>query len=135
MVKVFVYGTMKQGFPLHDKGLRSAAFLGWYRTVQRYPMVVGGANYGPMMFNRPGSGLQVWGELYEFDEEQLANADEAEDMGKPGNYRTTMLVELMEGCPKVDAIVYTKSEELAQPRHSGNLYDYQDRRFIPSWAR
>lgn len=135
MAKLFVYGTMKRGFPLHDQGLRDAECLGWHRTVQPYPMVIGGSIFGPMMFEQPGKGFQVWGELYEVDDERLARVDEAENMGLPGNFRTTILIEPMEGGEPTEAIAYTKAEALAEPRHSGYLADYQDRRFVPPWER
>jgi gamma-glutamylaminecyclotransferase len=35
--KVFVFGTLKRGFPLHDQGLSGAKFLGGYKTRKRYP--------------------------------------------------------------------------------------------------
>ena len=37
MNKVFVFGTLKKGFPLHDEGLQTATYLGPYRTVEKYP--------------------------------------------------------------------------------------------------
>jgi gamma-glutamylaminecyclotransferase len=40
MIKLFVYGTLKRGFPLHAVGLTGQRFVGKYRTVINYPMVV-----------------------------------------------------------------------------------------------
>lgn len=42
MHKLFIFGTLKQGFPLHEQGMRDAKYLGAYRTVERYPMFVAG---------------------------------------------------------------------------------------------
>ena len=42
MNKVFVFGTLKKGIPLHEEGLQGATYLGPYRTVEKYPMVVAG---------------------------------------------------------------------------------------------
>jgi gamma-glutamylaminecyclotransferase len=54
--KVFVFGTLKRGFPLHDQGLSDARFLGIYRTRKRYPLLIAGPWFAPMMFNEPGVG-------------------------------------------------------------------------------
>jgi hypothetical protein len=41
MAKLFVFGTLKKGFALHDY-LGGALYLGLYRTVQHYPMLIAG---------------------------------------------------------------------------------------------
>ncbi|WP_234828041.1 gamma-glutamylcyclotransferase family protein [Sinorhizobium fredii] len=64
---VFIFGTLKKGFPLHRRGLAHAAYLGPYRTAANYPMLVAGPWFAPMMFHEPGSGLRVSGELYAID--------------------------------------------------------------------
>lgn len=56
---VFVFGTLKQGFPLHEQGLSSAEYIGTYKTRQRYPMLIAGSRFAPMMFNEPGVGLHM----------------------------------------------------------------------------
>ena len=49
MPYVFVFGTLKHGFPLHEEGLSGAEFLGRCRTVQRYPMLIAGPRFAPMI--------------------------------------------------------------------------------------
>jgi gamma-glutamylaminecyclotransferase len=40
-MRIFAFGTLK-GFPLHAHGLNDAVFLGNYRTVERFPMLIAG---------------------------------------------------------------------------------------------
>ena len=135
MHRVFAFGTLKRGFPLHDRGLTGAVFLGRCRTLDPYPMFVAGTWFAPMMLDQPGIGLRVAGELYEVDDGALALIDRLESIGQAGNLRRTIMVELLDGGERHSAIVYMKSAELAQPAHTGYLEDYQDRRFVPPERR
>jgi gamma-glutamylaminecyclotransferase len=135
MIRLFALGTLKKGFPLHETALGGARCVGAYRTVQRYPMLVAGPWYAPMMLDQPGKGLHVRGELYEIDETRLKAIDAIESIGKSGNLRRAVEVEPLQGGPRVTAFVYMKTGDLAVPVHSGHLEDYQDRRFIPPWCR
>jgi gamma-glutamylaminecyclotransferase len=135
MHRLFVFGTLKRGFALHDAGLRGANCVGDYRTVERYPMLIAGPGFTPMMLHQPGVGLAVKGELYEVDDAQLAALDRLESVGKPGNFRVSLAVERVNGGERCAAFAYVKAPELATPVHSGYLDDYQDRRFIPPSRR
>ncbi|MBZ9850716.1 gamma-glutamylcyclotransferase [Mesorhizobium sp. CA14] len=128
--KVFVFGTLKMGYPLHEQGLSGAAFLGNCRTHERLPMLIAGPRFAPMMFNEPGAGFQVAGELYEVDERILSRLDRLESVGAPGNLRVPVEVEPFEGGTSILAQVYMKSRHLADPVHSGYLAYYNDRRFV-----
>ena len=88
-----------------------------------------------MMLPEPGAGHQVLGELYSVEEHHLERIDAVESVGIPGNLRIEIEVEPMEGGRPQLAFVYVKSPALANPVHSDFLSDYQDRRFVPPWAR
>jgi gamma-glutamylaminecyclotransferase len=135
MTSIFIYGTLKRGFALHDKGLTGAKFLGLFQTVEPYPLYIAKPFYGPMMLDRPGEGLIVQGELYEADEERLALIDQLEDVGQPGSFRSKIRVETAGGGEQIEAVGFMKDESWLEPLHSGLLSDYQDRRFIPPWQR
>jgi gamma-glutamylaminecyclotransferase len=135
MTPIFIFGTAKQGFPQHDAGVADAPCLGPYRTIERYPVIIGGLWYAPMMFDEPGTGLQVHGELYVLDVDQLARLDELESMGTPGNFRRPVRIERIGNRAITTAFAYMKSRALAVPVHSGYIADYQDRRFTPPWER
>lgn len=134
-MKLFVFGTLKRGFALHEKGLAPATFLGGFRTVQPFPMVIAGPWYAPMMINRPGMERRVLGELYEVDTQQLAIVGGLESTGTPGNFRVLIDVAPEAGGSSVEAMVYMKATELAVPLHSTCLNEYLDDRFVPQWQR
>jgi gamma-glutamylaminecyclotransferase len=135
MVQVFIYGTLKRGFPLFDKGLAGETFLGLVQTKHPYPLFIAADFYGPMMLDRPGEGLVVSGELFEVRDEQLPILDQLEDVGEEGSFRTSLLVEPVGGGASLEAIGFMKTEAWLEPLHSGPLGEYQDRRFIPPWER
>jgi gamma-glutamylaminecyclotransferase len=135
MIQLFVFGTLKTRFPLHDRFLGGATYLGAYRTVEKYPMFIAGQWFAPMMVDKPGNGFHVSGELYKIDRARLNEIDAVESVGKPGNFRLSIEVTPIEGSGCGQAFAYVKSEELARPVHSPCLTDYQDRRFIPPWNR
>lgn len=135
MTKVFVYGTLKRGFPFFELGLADADFLGAVQTIQPYPMYIAADFYGPMMLDRPGEGLQITGELYDVEPAAMDRLDELESIGKPGSFRSKIVVEPVGGGVPVETIGYMKTEDWLQPLHSGLIGDYQDRRFIPPWER
>jgi gamma-glutamylaminecyclotransferase len=135
MHRIFAFGTLKRGFPLHEKGLLHARYCGEHLTVQRFPMLVAGPWFAPMMIDQPGTGLRVKGELYEIDDAQLVVLDALESIGQPGNFRRLLEMESLAGGETCMACAYLKSAELAVPAHTGFLTDYQDRRFIPPERR
>jgi gamma-glutamylaminecyclotransferase len=122
--------TLKRGFSLHH-GLSGCGFLGEYRTVERFPMVIAGPWFAPMMFNEPGVGHQVLGELYDVDEPGLVRIDSMESIGQPGNLRVLIDVSPTNESTSSRAFAYMKSRALADPIHSEYLSSYQDHRFIP----
>jgi gamma-glutamylaminecyclotransferase len=135
MAPVFIYGTLKKGFALHNSGLVGAPYLGEFETVHPYPMYIAADFFGPMMLDRPGEGRIIFGELYEADEERLQRLDALEDVGSPGSFRSCLLVRPKGGGLQVDAIGFMKTQDWLNPLHSDHLSDYQDRRFIPPWER
>ncbi|MBY2951200.1 gamma-glutamylcyclotransferase [Rhizobium leguminosarum] len=128
---LFVFGTLKKGFPLHEQGLSRASFLGIFQIRQCYPMLIAGPWFAPMMFNEPGIGHRVIGELYEPDDDTIASLDRLESIGMPGNLRVVLDVEPVAGGPICSALAYMKSRRLAHPVHSTYMRVYEDRRFIP----
>jgi gamma-glutamylaminecyclotransferase len=134
-MNLFVFGTVKKGFALHAPTLDGALYIGNYRTVLPYPMLIAGPWFAPMMLLEPGAGHRVRGELYHVDEAHLRRIDAVESVGIPGNHRIEIEVEPLDGGRPVLAFAYAKSAELATPMHSEFLEDYQDRRFVPPWYR
>jgi membrane protein len=130
MSLLFVFGTLKSGFPLHDRALRGARKLCDCHTVERFPMLVAGPWFAPMMLNEPGTGHQVHGELYDVDPVRLATIDLLESVPEPGNLRVHIEVQTPDG-QTVSAFAYVKSAVMAQPAHTELLDRYMDQRFVP----
>jgi gamma-glutamylaminecyclotransferase len=96
MPPLFVYGSLKEGFPnFHvNQGRRLA---GEFRTRQPYPLYLVDGRL-PCLLPSPGEGLQVQGQLFEVSPEALARMDRLERVGQPGGY-TRELIEVQ----RVDA--------------------------------
>jgi gamma-glutamylaminecyclotransferase len=98
-------------------------------------MLIAGRWFAPMMFDEPGNGSIVKGELYEVDDQTLRNLDLLESIGKPGHFRGLIELEPAAGGDPCIAFAYFKSRSLAKPLHSDFLSTYDDRRFIPPEQR
>src|SRR4051794_15815890 len=90
---IFVFGTLKCGFQLHDRGLGESVCLGAFKTVERFPLVIAGRWFAPMLLHEPGKGERVHGELYEIEHSGLSRLDELESVGRPDNFRYRIVVE------------------------------------------
>jgi gamma-glutamylaminecyclotransferase len=87
---VFVFGTLKQGFP--NFAVNSGRRVGTvFRTLDRHPLLLMGERHVPWMIDSPGLGERVDGELYEVDAAALAAMDELEGVGKPDGYHRKAL--------------------------------------------
>jgi gamma-glutamylaminecyclotransferase len=130
MHRVFVFGTLKRGFPNHE-GMAGLTCLGHYRTVQAYPLVIAGQWFSPVMMPEPGVGHQVIGELYEVDDETLARLDVIESVHLPtGYHRDSIEVVSLDDGSTLDAWVYFKSLARVEQVRSDYLTEYSDNRYV-----
>jgi gamma-glutamylaminecyclotransferase len=84
--RVFVFGTLKQGFPnFHINHGRRVP--GEYATCLAYPLYLVGERRSPWMLDQPGAGLNVHGQLFEVDDAALAQMDVLERVAEPDGYR------------------------------------------------
>ena len=135
--RIFVYGTLKKGFPNHDRYMQSAEKLGDYRTVENYPLFLIGKSYVPCMINAPGQGQQIEGELYEVDDDCLKRLDALERVKKPDGYRRCKIC--LRSVAKRDALTleayaYLIPPQFAQDRRSDclKIYSLEDaKRYNP----
>jgi len=135
--RVFIYGTLKRGFPNHDQWLRGINCLGPHRTVLAFPLLIGGPWYSIQMVPEPGRGLRVSGELYLLDDDGLARLDDLESVGQPSGYtRRQIDVEGLNGDICNNVWCYFKDRALVDPVHSEPLsrYDF-DPRYVPAKLR
>lgn len=130
---VFVYGTLKRGFPNHEL-MAGARFIANALTAERYPMVVQGQFFSPVILPEPGTGHRIAGELWEVGESQLKDLDHIESTHLPTGYiRETISVESQGRT--VAAWVYFKPRDRVTIIHSEPHADYQDRRYVPASLR
>jgi gamma-glutamylaminecyclotransferase len=126
MDQLFVYGSLKEGFPnFHvNRGRRIA---GHFVTTVPYPfyLVDGGL---PCLLNQPGQGLTVRGQVFEVDSAALAAMDQLERLGEPGGYtRERITVQSLDtGATPHEVWVYCQSPAMLQRPgpHIGPLAEY-----------
>lgn len=124
---VFVYGTLKEGFPNHDRYMLQARRVGTFRTRERYRLVLNGDRHSPCMIAGPGRGRRVVGELYEVDRAGLARMDRLERIDFPDGYRRHRIrVDRVDGPPSdaYDVFVYLKAPERVDDPRSEALESY-----------
>jgi len=124
---VFVYGTLKKGFPNHDRYMQQARRMGTFRTWERYRLVLNGDRYSPCMIAGAGRGRRVVGELYEVDPAGLAMMDRLERIDCPDGYRRHRIrVDRVDGPPSdaYDVFVYLKAPEGVDDPRSEALETY-----------
>ena len=83
---VFVFGTLKNGFPNHHY-LVNQILVGEFLTQQAYPLYLVGERYSPWMMDQPGQGMQVCGEVYKVDQQCLQALDRLERISASDGYR------------------------------------------------
>ncbi|URD95905.1 Gamma-glutamylcyclotransferase [Musa troglodytarum] len=93
---VFVYGTLKRGFPnysLLDDLIRDgdATFVAAGRTASPFPLVVGPLSI-PFLIRLPGSGRRVYGEIYTLSPRGLVRVDDLEGTHRGHYERLTLAV-------------------------------------------
>lgn len=127
MHRVFVYGTLKEGFPnFHvNRGLRVP---GDFVTLQAYPLYIVGRSPVPWLVDRPGQGHPVRGQVFEVDDATLVAMDELEMVDQPGWYtRASIRVRAADAqAAPVDVFVYFGSVQRldAVPVHRGPIAEY-----------
>lgn len=132
---VFVYGTLKRGFPNHAY-MDGSTFIADVQTVEPYPLVVGGTWFTPYLIPEKGSGHRVRGELWDVPDERMPALDELESVHLPNGYRRHRIPVSQEKTgTAVDAWTYFRERRHIAVIHSGTLDDYQDRRYVAAEDR
>lgn len=132
MDRVFVYGTLKRGFPNYGAGLTGARFIGRFQSLERYPLVIGGPWFSPNLIDEPGDGHRVFGEIFEVTAACLEILDRIESVHKPNGYKRVKIAVAPEsGGESVDAWVYLKDRVNIEGIHSEPMAEYPlDPRYI-----
>lgn len=128
MARVFVYGTLKQGFRnFHvNRGVRVP---GEFVTAQPFPLYVIGPFGLPWLVHRPGVGHRVAGQLFEVDDEGLAAMDVLERVRDEHWYtRRELAVRPASGGEPSLALAYFGSAVrlASETIHHGPLVEYTE---------
>ena len=137
MHNVFVYGTLKRGFPNHATGMKSTAFVGRFRTCGRFALVLTGPWYSPVMIDEPGVGHRVAGEVFAVGDAELGTLDRLEGTDLPSGYhRTQIEVENIETGAVMKAWTYVKRRAQIEVVLSAPMDEYSiDPRYVPPSRR
>jgi len=124
--RVFVYGTLKQGYPnFHiNEGRRVG---GDFVTVERFALWVLVEGGLPWLMPEPGEGEHVTGQVYEVDDASLARMDVLEQIDEPGWYlRQRIRVVPAGGGEVIEPWVYFGDSQrgAAAPKRFGPLAEY-----------
>lgn len=127
LLQVFVYGTLKRGFPNHAACMIEAEFVGLGDTLIPYPLVIGGRWHSPCLIDEPGSGLRVRGELFRVEQPALVMLDQFESCDKPTGYLRKSLDIVIQGeTAPIQAWTYLKPRDRIDGIHSDALAEYLD---------
>lgn len=114
---VFVYGTLKRGFPNHARHMARATLVGVFRTRERYRLVLNGERFSPCLMAGAGQGHHVAGEVYAVDAEALTQMDRLERIHRPDGYRRHRIdVVPVEGPPTESCEVFAYLKDPAGVR-------------------
>jgi len=108
---VFVYGTLKEGFPNFsiNTGIR---IPGVFITKDHYPLYLVGENYVPWLMVQPERGERVSGQVFTVDRSTLLAMDRLEDIAEPDGYRRLKIqVVHTETLNEMTAFAYMKPQE------------------------
>ena len=127
MHKLFVYGSLKEGFPnFHvNQGRRLA---GDFVTAQPHAFWLIRGQL-PCLLPADGTGHAVVGQLFEVSDAALAAMDQLERVGQAGGYQRAKIGVQRRGTPNAEpitAFVYLQDPALlAQPgEHDGPIAEY-----------
>jgi gamma-glutamylaminecyclotransferase len=89
MTPIFVYGTLKRGFPNYSEQRLGAFYDGDGMTVERYALVIADRYYVPVLLRDENTATKefVSGELYQVDAQTLKWLDKLEGVGQPKGYQ------------------------------------------------
>ncbi len=128
---VFVYGTLKRGFPNYDESLLGKSFVGDCKTIERYPLVVANKYYSPVLIDEKGEGQLVQGELFKVSQEVLSILDKMEGVDQDWGYRRIQIDVALNADKVVSAHTYVKKRHELTAIHSTSLSTYEiDERYV-----
>ena len=111
---VFVFGTLKEGFPNFATN-RGTRVPGVFITKERYPLYLVGERHSPWLIDSPGNGEQISGQVFEVDQATLDAMDKLERISEPDGYRRVVLA--VESGDVINSLSLDANAYLKQARH------------------
>jgi len=127
---IFVYGTLKTGFPNHDEMLKGERLLGLYTTVEKYPLVITRPWFSPVMLPEAGVGHHVSGEIYGVNDEKLKALDKFEYVHLPKGFRRYEIKAVSHAGEIILADAYLRPRKFINQICSEYLQCYENHRYI-----
>ena len=108
---VFVFGTLKEGFP--NAGTNNGSRVaGEFLTNNRYPLYLVGERYSPWLVLSEGEGFQIRGQVFMVDEATLSDMDRLERIHEADGYRRVQMPVFSESTnEEIQIFVYVKPPE------------------------
>lgn len=110
--KVFVFGTLKEGFPNFktNKGIR---FRKNFKTKESYPLYLVGERYSPWLILNSGKGSPIKGQVFEVKNDAISTMDVLERVNEPDGYsRVSLVVICLESGEEFSVVAYGKPQEM-----------------------
>ena len=108
MNPVFVFGTLKEGFP-NSSANKGSRVAGEFLTSNRYPLYLIGERYSPWLVLSKGEGFQVRGQVFMVDEATLCDIDRLERIHAADGYRRVQMPVFSESTNvEMQVFVYVK---------------------------
>ena len=111
MLHIFVFGTLKQGFP-NDQSNSGNRLPGQYKTLHKFPLYLVGERFSPQLIYVPGNGQQIQGQVFTVDTKSLTKMDKLERIQEPDGYRRIKLAVVnLQTAEQIEVFVYVKLVE------------------------
>ncbi|MCP4472672.1 MAG: gamma-glutamylcyclotransferase [Gammaproteobacteria bacterium] len=111
MYPVFVFGTLKQGFPNSSKN-NGSRVPGEFLTKGRYPLYLVGERHSPWLVLSRGEGFQVRGQVFMVDDATLSFMDRLERTHEADGYHRVQMPVISESTnEEMQVFVYGKPAE------------------------
>lgn len=133
MTTIFVYGTLKRGFPNYSEQRLGVFYCGDCITVASYGLVIADQYYVPVLLQDGHKVAKecIAGELYRVDQQTLKWLDKLEGVGKPKGYqRVDIKVAMISGEIKTADAYMKDTKDLDIIHNALSSYYAVDPRYI-----
>lgn len=121
MIKVFVFGTLKEGFPNFESN-KGTRFRGDFVTKEALPLMLVGERFSPWLIlpdDNPSQAIEkgfdthpIKGQVFEVDQEALSEIDKLERIHEADGYRRVEIDVFCESSAEIFTVfVYGKPYE------------------------